>query len=214
MQDLIIVGAGGFARELLEIVRGINAAATDGEPVWNVLGFLDDNPDALAGKKCDYKVIGAISDWQPKENEYFALGIAEPHTKEKITAALDARGVKWACILAPTALIAASAAYGRGFVAYPRASLGPDAVVGDFVTLLSTGLGHDAQVGDFCTISSYVGVNGYVKLGKRVYIGSHASLLPNITVGDDGYVGIGSVVVRSVKAGTRVFGNPAKKMDF
>ncbi len=216
MKRLYIVGAGGFARELYEIIKAINKIAleTEGEARYDVLGFLDDNPNALEGKNSPLKVVGSISGYTPKDGECLALGIAHPQTKEKIASLLDARSVTWESIIHPSVRIAEGAVVGRGIVAYPGAILGPDTKTGDFVTLLSTGLGHDAEVGDYSTISSFCGINGYVKLGKRVYIGSHASLLPQVKVGDDGYVGIGSVVIRNVPAGTKVFGNPAKKMDF
>ena len=62
--DLIIVGASGFGREVLQIVKDINKK----QFTWNILGFLDDNLKALEGYSCDYEVIGTIKDWKPKED--------------------------------------------------------------------------------------------------------------------------------------------------
>lgn len=69
MKDLIIVGAGGFGRELLQWCKEINAV----EPKWNIKGFIDDNQAALDGYECDCGVIGTISDWAPDENEEYEL---------------------------------------------------------------------------------------------------------------------------------------------
>lgn len=208
MKDLVIVGAGGFGRELLEIVKNINSV----NPTWNVLGFIDDNTEALDDKRCEYKIIGKISDWKVEEGQYFAMAIAKPAVKEKVAKSLLDRGAEFASIIHPNTRISESAKYGKGLVMYESSALGPDTELGDFVTLLSTGIGHDAVIGDYSTISSHCGINGYVRLGKRAYVGSHACIVPSVRIGDDATVGIGSVVVRNVKAGTTVFGNPAKKL--
>jgi sugar O-acyltransferase (sialic acid O-acetyltransferase NeuD family) len=211
MKNIIIVGAGGFAREIYEIIiKAIN----EKEPKWNVLGFIDDNLNALDGKKTNLKILGRISDWKVEARQHFVMGIANPRTKEKIASSLLSRGAIFESIIHPSVRIVDSARYGTGLVAYPGAALGPDVTIGDFVTLLSTGLGHDVEVGDYSTISSYCGINGYVKLGKYSFVGGHAVLAPNIRVGDDGFVGVGSVVVSNVKSGTKVFGNPARRLSF
>ena len=82
------------------------------------------------------------------------------------------------------------------------------------MTILSTGLGHDATVGSYSTISSFCGINGNVKLGERVFVGSHACIAPGRRIGNDAFLCIGSVVMTNVKAGVKMIGNPAKKMDF
>ena len=217
MTELFIVGAGGFAREIYELlITPSNKAMTDTNqpPLFKVLGCLDDNPHALDGKGTDLKIVGTIRDFEIRPEHRFVMGIANPATKEKLAQDLLARGAVFADVIHPWVHLCRGSSYGRGFVAYPGATLGPDAHLGDFVTLLATGLGHDATVGDYCTISSYCGINGNVHLGNRVFVGGHAVILPGVKVHDDAYVGMGSVVVSHVKAGTKVFGNPAKRMDF
>ena len=85
--------------------------------------------------------------------------------------------------------------------------------IGDFVTLLGSNIGHDAVVGDYCTISGMCAINGRAVLGKRVFVGGHVVIAPGKKIGDDAYVGNGSVVVTNIRVGYRVFGNPAKKMN-
>ena len=95
---------------------------------------------------------------------------------------------------------------------YPGSCIGPNCIVGDYVTLLS-GLGHDVVVEDYSTISSLCGISGHVHIGKRVFVAGNAVIVPSRIVGDDAYVGAGSVVIRNVPAGKKVFGNPAKILD-
>jgi bifunctional UDP-N-acetylglucosamine pyrophosphorylase/glucosamine-1-phosphate N-acetyltransferase len=95
----------------------------------------------------------------------------------------------------------------------PGSNLGKNVKIGDFVTLLGSGVGHDAVIGDYTTISSYCDITGGVKIGKKVFIGSHVTIVPNRIIGDEAYIGAGSVVIGNVKEKTKVFGNPARKIS-
>ncbi len=210
MKDLIIVGASGFGRELVQWVEDINKET----PEWNILGFIDDNPNALDGCKCDYGIIGAIQDWMPSDKQYYACALAFPDVKYRIVTMLKERGAKFATLIHPTALVNKYAVIGEGVVVTPRSNINPDTKIGDFVSVLGSGIGHDSCVGSFSTLSGRCSINGHVQIGERVYVASGVTIAPSKKIGDDAYVGIGSVVISNVKPGTKVFGNPAKKMDF
>jgi sugar O-acyltransferase (sialic acid O-acetyltransferase NeuD family) len=210
MKELIIVGAGGFGRELLQWVKDINEV----EHKWHIKGFIDDNLKALDNIECDYKVIGRIKDWQPSENEVFALAIADPKTKEKVVSSLTARGATFETIIHPRARVGSFNKIGKGVVLYPRAGLTVNIKIGDFVTILSSGIGHDVTIDDYSTISSHCGINGNVQIGKRVFVGSNAVIVPSRKIGDDAFIGAGSVVISHIKQGVKVLGNPAKKIEF
>lgn len=210
MKDIVIIGAGGFGREVLQWIKDINKV----KPTWNIVGFLDDNLNALDGFVCDYKVVGTIQDWQPKESERFVMAVANPKTKQVIAENMKAKGAIFTSLIHPTAQISDISQIGEGLVMYPNSVITVNTRIGDFVSFLSSGMGHDGEIGDYSTISSYCDITGGVKLGKRVFLGSHVTIIPQRKIGDDVYIAAGSVVVTNIKDGTRVFGNPAKKMDF
>lgn len=214
MRDLIIVGAGGFGRELLQWVKEINLAEKASENRWNILGFIDDNPDALEGYACDYRILGTVKDWEPKGGQRFVMAVAKPSTKEYLAKMLKSKGAVFVSVIHPTAYISDHVEMGEGIVMYPNSRINVNTKIGDFVTMLSSGVGHDAQVGDYCTVSSFCDITGGVRLEERVFLGSHVTVIPNKRIGKDAYVGAGSVVVSNVKAGSLVMGNPAVRMDF
>ena len=74
MQDIVIVGAGGFAREVLALIEKLNEES----PKWNVLGFIDDNLHALDNYDLGYSILGTISEWTPIADEKYAMAIASP----------------------------------------------------------------------------------------------------------------------------------------
>lgn len=210
MKDLIIVGAGGFGREVLQWIKDINKI----ENRWNILGFIDDNTEALNGQACDYSVINTIKDCMPKKNQEYVCAIAKPSVKENVTKKLKERGAVFTSVLHPTSFISDYADVGEGLVMYPNSGINVNTKIGNFVTILSSGVGHDAEIGDYCTISSYCDITGGAILEERVFLGSHVTVVPGRKIGAGAYVAAGSVVMTNIHSGSHVMGNPAKRMDF
>jgi len=208
MKDLIIAGAGGFGREALALAKTLNNI----EPRWNIKGFINDIPDALDGVKCSHGIIGTIKDWQPSDNEVFVMGVSSPAGKEKIASILKSKGAQFITLIHPYAIVNEYVTMGEGCIINGRSSIGDGAILGDFVNLAGSMVGQDAEIGDFSTTTGYANITN-AKLGKRVFVGSHAVILNKRKVGDDAYICAGSIVFSNVKPGIKVFGNPAKKFD-
>ena len=213
MKDIIIVGAGSAGVEIYagillnnkyEIERGREAK-------YNVIGFLDDNPNAL--QKYPFvklKVIDNIANWKSIGDERYVLGVTAPKIKEKLVNTMTEKGCVFETVISPYSMISDFVKVGKGCVIYGNISAG--AQIGDYVTIMGTMIGGDSIIGDYSTTLGLANIaNG--KLGKRVYVGSHAVVL-NVPVGDDAVVSVGSIVVSKVKAGTKVFGSPATRIDF
>ncbi|MBQ6066479.1 MAG: hypothetical protein IJK89_06620 [Clostridia bacterium] len=212
MQDLIIVCAGGFGLEAAAFIeKSLFYAAQKGEEApFRILGFLDDNPDALEGTGVDYPVLGSISDWQPIGNERYVLGAASPSTKEKLSAMLKARGCRFETIIAPWCIILPETSFGEGCIisAYRICS---GVKLGDFVNVAGSMLCPGAEIGDFSTTTGFTVVEN-ARIGKRVFIGSHAVVTDGVVVGDDAQISAGTIVREDVRSGATVFGCPAREI--
>lgn len=208
MKDIIIVGAGGLGREMLQWLSDINQVKES----WNIKGFLDDNIHALDSYSYPVKIIGTIKDWQPSGNEVFASAIADPDIKEKVVTLLKSRDAEFVSVIHPDASIGNYNELGEGVVVYPGARITVNVKVGDFVTFLHSFAGHDVTIGDFSTVFGCSSLNGFVHVGRNVLISSHVDVIPERKIGDHSFIGAGSVVVDNVKPNTKVFGNPARKM--
>lgn len=209
MKKLIILGAGGFGRELFSWARMISKNDRD----WDIAGFLDDNPRALDGLDYEVPILGSIKSYVPRNDEVFAVAIGTPATKAAIIDPLLRQNACFATIIHPSAIIATGTKIGKGCVICPFALLSCNSAIGNFVTINVYGsLGHDVRVGDFSTLSGHVDLTGRTKIGRNVFLGSHATILPGVTIGNFANIGAGAVVVKNVPAKTTVFGNPARNL--
>jgi sugar O-acyltransferase (sialic acid O-acetyltransferase NeuD family) len=204
---LIIIGAGGLGREVFSYLL-LNPHAE-----WEVAGFLDDGPDPLAGYDLPAKVLGRSADYSPLVSDLFIPGIGDPEIKLRLCRGLAERGAKFATFFHPTALLGYRARVGVGGFIYPGAIIGPYATIGNFVSIgANATVGHDAKIGDGCTLCGHTEINGWTELGEGVFLGSHASALPKVKVGEYAKIGAGSVCFGSVKPHTTMMGVPAKKL--
>lgn len=206
MKDLIIVCAGQFAKEALLIAEMMNEI----EPQWNILGFLDDNKEVGVEVFRGYKVIGRILDWNPEDCQYFAMGVAMPNTKEKLYNNIHTKGGKFATLIKPTAIVPKETVIGEGCI-IGQAWIGLDVVLGKCVHVAGSMVG-ESSIGDFSTTTGFANIAG-ATLGQKVFVGSHAVVLNGIRVGDGALVSAGSIVFSNVKPGTKVLGNPAKRIE-
>jgi sugar O-acyltransferase (sialic acid O-acetyltransferase NeuD family) len=206
---LLIIGAGGFGREVLGWALAVPAESRE----WEAAGFLDANPAALDGFPCGHTVLGDPATYVPGPDDVLLPAVADPATKLRICRDLKARGGRFVTLLHPSVIVGPACRIGDGCVLCPRVTLTTNVTIGDFVTCNAySGFGHDSVIGDGCTISSHADVTGVVRLGEGVFLGSHATVLPRVDVGDYAVIGASSAVVKNVPARATMMGVPAKQI--
>lgn len=206
MKKLYIIGAGGFGREVLQWIKDINKVT----PRWEIAGFLDDDANALDSIPCDYKVVGAISNWEPKEDEEFVLCVANPKVKQAIAEKYKAMGAVFPNIIHPTAIVTDFTELGEGVIMWPNAKVSVNSRCGNFTTILSKDFGHDNVIGDYCFVAANTTILRNIVIGDRVFIASNAVIANDIHIGNDAYIGMGSIVMKDVPDGYKTFANPAR----
>jgi len=203
----IIVGAGGFGRELVNWARDCHAAGS----LPPVAGLLDDDPAVMEGFSYSVGLIGTPKDFVPRPDDRLLMAIGTPAVKMRVAEMLTAKGGRFATLVHPSAVIAGSARIDEGSILCPLSLVSADAVVGRFCSINAlSSVGHDVRLGDYSTLSAHVDLTGAVSVGRGVMIGTGAKILPRVKVGEGATIGAGSVVYRTVPAGRSVFTAPAK----
>ncbi|MEZ8967567.1 acetyltransferase [Vibrio breoganii] len=205
-QKIVIVGAGGLGREIFSYV----SVNTD---KYHVVGFIDENLNALDGYDYPVSVIGKVSTYEKEENIKLLLAIMSPATKEVVVSQLKARGHEFASYISPHSVIGHNVKLGEGCIITPNCMLTADISIGDFVFVnTASTIGHDSNIEDFVSINGKVEICGNVFIGKSCLIGGGVIILPEKKIVSGTMVGAGSVVVGNIRKPMTVFGNPAKKV--
>ena len=208
--DLLIVGAGGFARETAEAVHALNRT----RPTWRLRGYLDDNPALHGATLGGLPILGGAELVHEHADAAVLICTGRPGdylSRRRIAARLGLPEERYATIVHPTASVGDSCRIGRGSVLLAHVAVTADVVVGRFVAVMPQAvLTHDVRIDDWASLAAAVRVGGACHIEEEVYLGSGACLRENITVGRRAMVGLGSVVVDDVPAGRLWYGSPAR----
>jgi len=211
MKNLLIIGAGGCGREVLQWVKDINAR----EPEWRIKGFLDENLHALDGRRCDCGILCTPSKYEVQPDDIFVCAIGNGRTRKRIIEDIESRNGRFTSLIHPTAAVADTAVLGKNIILYPYSFISDNAVVGDGCIInMYSSIAHDVIMGEYCTVSAHCNITGMCLVGDRVFMGSGARMVPGVSVGNDVFICAGSTVMSRVRDGAKVIGTPAKKAGF
>lgn len=208
MNNLIIIGAGGMGRSLYD-----NAQESVGYgEIFVVKGFIDDNLAALDGYPNYPPVIGTIKDYIPQENDVFVSSIGGASRRACMEAVIS-RGGTFINLIHSTARIRKNVRLGTGNFIGAYVAIGNDTEIGDYNMIQTyTVIGHDSKIGNWNRIDAHVVCVGGIVIEDETVIHTSAMINHKVTVETGAHVGALSFVIRKVRAGTTVIGNPAKRL--
>ena len=207
-RPLLLVGAGGFARE--------TAAAATVCPEWTVLGFCDDDP-ARHGAAIDrLPVLGPAEIVHDHPGAAVLLCTGSPRnfaSRTKLAARLGLPDDRYATLVHPASSLAPGTELGAGTVLLAGVVVTAAQRIGRHVAVMpQVVLTHDDEVGDFSTLASRVALGGGVVVEDGAYLGAGALVREGLTIGARALVGMGSVVLSDVPPGEIWAGVPARPL--
>jgi sugar O-acyltransferase (sialic acid O-acetyltransferase NeuD family) len=203
----VIVGAGGFGREVLGLVRDIDAV----DPTFDFLGYLDDGEvDAGVIGRLGASVLGGSNQLASLDASY-VIAIASARSRREIDAVAQGSQRMAATLRHPAAVVGGDVWLSEGAIVCARAHLTTNIQVGRHSVInLGCTIGHDAVIGDFVTIHPGVHVSGGVVIEDGATLGTGSVILPGVRVGSGAVVGAGAVVARDVASLVTVVGPAAR----
>lgn len=202
-EPIMVLGAGGFARQIPSLIRDINAV----KPRYDIIGFLaPENPTPSK----PVPILGSDQRLGDIDARY-VIGIGIPHVRASADEFATLCGRRPVTLVHPQSSIEMDVDLAAGCLVLPGARLQTGTSLGRHVLVNANAVvGHDCQVADHVVLSPLSMLAVGARIGDRVLIGAGAIVLPGRKVGDDAVIGAGAVVAKDVPAGACAKGVPAR----
>lgn len=208
--DLIVVGAGGTAREILAWLDEFNQPT----PRYRCIGLLDDDPALHGTLVAGVPVLGSIATPSRWPHAQFVDALGGPRSfgrRPEVVARLHVGDDRFTTLIHPAAYISPRCTVGRGCLVFPHATIGAHVVLGRHVVVLPGAvINHDTRVGEFTIVASGAHIAGDVTIGMACYVGMGSAIIEGAAIGPGAMIGMGAVVRGEVPSGYVVVGNPAR----
>lgn len=210
MKNILIIGASGHSKMIIDIVKKHNK--------YNVIGLID-SFKSIGEDVFGYKIIGNENDIPSliKEHNIIGgiIGIGDNWTRKKIkeTIEIKAPSLSFLSLVHPSAIIAEGVSIPEGTLIMAGAIINADAKIGSFCILnTKSSLGHDSYMSDYSSLASGAIIGGNVKIGYCSAISLGVSIIQNISIGNHTVIGAGALVIRDIDDYKMAFGVPAKEI--
>lgn len=204
MKNLIIIGCGSHAAELVDYIEFINKSSD--KEAYHILGLIDMSQEFYKHYGYKYNYLGDLENHTIDPNAFYVIGIGNLTIRTKVLTEFKLKKAKFTGLIHPTALISNSAEIGEGTVVSHNTSIGPKAKIGKFNIINSRcTIGHDSEIGENNFLSPQVVLGGAVKIGDNNLLGTNSCVIPDIEIGNNNKIMAGMVITNKVGNDETVF---------
>lgn len=206
---MVILGAGGFAKEILQVVEH----NFSNEHIVFFDDITTDLPNLVFDKYPILRSRDELMSYFKDINPNFVLGVGNPKTRNMLcNMALERQG-KLQSAISINAHLSTYSTVGQGASILSNANISNTALIGKAPLLYyNTVITHDCHIGDFVELSPGATLLGHVRIGDFTHIGANATVLPHVKIGNHCVVGASSLVTKDVPDYSVVAGVPARQL--
>lgn len=208
-QKIVMVGAGGLARELHQLIEDIQEESPGS---IDFLGWLDEDTSKVGESIHGFPVLGSL-EWLERDRDVkVILGIGAPAIRRKVVRQIQSSGnEQFGRLIHPSVRIGHRVELGEGVIICAGVVGTTDFSLGSHTLVnINATLAHEDVIGDFVTIAPAANISGNVKIGEGTDIGTNATVIQGVSIGEWSIVGAGAVVNKSLPANVTAVGAPAK----
>lgn len=213
MKKIVILGAGGFAREVAWLIEEIN----NKNPEWDLLGFIEEGNKHVGSVLNNYKILGDFK-WiinSRLDNLFYICAVGDPKLKLKFSEAAENLNLKPATLIHPDVKMSNYNMIGKGTIICAGCIITVNTQIGKHVIInIDSTIGHDSIIGDYSTILPSVNISGNVKIGIGCNIGTSVAIINKISIGSNTIIGAGATVTKDLPGNCTALGTPAKPIKF
>lgn len=209
MRDIVIVGAGGCAREVAWLIEENNKEKKQ----WNILGYIADEGNL---RERDYPLLGN-DEWLLRQTHEMdvVIAIGNGALRERIYQKLSTN--KWLhfpVIISNRAIVSDYVEIGQGTIICAGTIITIDIEIGQFCYFnLNSTVSHDSRIADYVTVYSDVNISGNVTVEKGATLGVGTKIKQGLVIGKNAITGAGAIVVKNVENDITVVGCPARRLE-
>ena len=213
MKHLLIIGARGWGREVFDAISKTEEVKNGS---LKIKGFLDSKSDALDGLRGNFPpIICSPEEYEIQNNDVFFVAMGDPQWRKHYAELIENKGGRFYTYISKEAEVLDTAIIGEGSFIARCTHVSDNVTIGKHVILhVLSVIGHDAIVKDYGTLLNDTFLGGDSEVGECSQMSPKSMIIPHKKIGKNVIVGAGSVVMKNVKDDYRVFGNPARKMEF
>lgn len=209
MKDIYIIGSGGFGREVAWLIERINMT----NPIWNIVGFIDDNEKTWNTVVGGYPVVGNCDYLKDKNEVYVVCSVGAAKVRKHIIDKLSGYPIRFATLIDPSVVMSSRVEIGEGSIICAGTIITVDIKIGKHVIInLDCTIGHDDIINDFVTLYPSVNVSGNVMVGEGSELGTGTQVIQGKNIAPNTIIGAGAVVVKDCTESGTYVGSPAKKI--
>lgn len=212
-KNIVIVGAGGFALELLGYLESEQFSGSYSQ--YSVKGVVDDSLKSyeVFSRVVELSYLGSIRDYEIEEDDVFWIAIGSQPHRRKVVRFLQERNASFFSFISSVSVVSKAAKLGAGVVIAPFCIVNANVSLGDFALMNSySAIGHDSVVGDHAILYPYAAINGGCHVGDDLIMGTRATIFPGTRVGNNCTITTHSYV-KSDKGDNRFIHIKAKEVD-
>ncbi len=209
---MLVVGAKGFAKEVLEILHRNNQL----ENLVFYDDLTEDIGELLYSKFPILKKLEDAKEHFEKSNKHFTIGLGGPKLRKVVFEKFELIGGELKSTISSTSIIGNyNCIIEEGCNIMQGVVITNDVIIkkGTIINQLSS-IGHDVTIGEFCEICPNVSISGHCTIGSGSFIGTGAIILPKVNVGKNVIVGAGAVVAKDLPDDCVAVGVPAKIVKY
>ena len=207
MKDIVIIGAGGFGIEVIDLIESIN----EEKQRFNILGFLDDIKE---GKVIGtYSVIGKTSEYNLFKEAFFVVAIANPGIRKEHFDILKKSKYILPNLIHPLSKLSnyVNLVKNGGIIINSSTLVSGLVSIDEGVIIDSlVFIGHETIIKKYSTLYSGALVAGNIRIGENVEIGMGAKVIQNTEIGENTVIGAGSTVINNIPSNVIAVGTPCK----
>jgi len=209
-RDIVILGAGGYAREVASVIKAINLVSPYS---WNFLGYCGTKNDPIGTLLNGYPILDSSQIVPRAQDLYVIAAIGDPHIRERAVHEAELANCKFATLIHPSAKIMDEETISIG----PGTSICADCILtvniqihAHVVVNLDCTIGHDCILEDFVTLSPGCHLSGYTTIRRSAFLGIGAVTIEKREIGTSAKIGAGAVVIKDIPPNVTAVGIPAQ----